>query len=209
VSYSIVKRLIDMLVSATVLLLLSPFWLLLAILIKLDSPGPVSFSQPAIGLNGSPFILHKFRTMRPGSAKRDMERLVERNFRFGEATGVDEKGPIYKTALSEPDRITRVGRFLRRTSLDEVLQFWNVLKGDMSLVGPRPALPYEARLYEDWQKQRFSVRPGLTGLYQVTARHRVPIEQMIRIDLQYIEQRSLWLDLTIIMKTPVAMLSGL
>jgi lipopolysaccharide/colanic/teichoic acid biosynthesis glycosyltransferase len=133
-----------------------------------------------------------------------------RNYSEGRATAVDEQGrPVFKTAFVDASRITRVGAFLRRSSLDEAPQFWNVLRGEMSVVGPRPALPYEAELYDEGQRRRFSVKPGLTGLYQVSARNRVPIGEMVRLDLEYAERQSLWLDLIIMAKTPVAMFSGI
>jgi lipopolysaccharide/colanic/teichoic acid biosynthesis glycosyltransferase len=122
---------------------------------------------------------------------------------------VKDGKPVYKTALVDQKRITRVGRLLRKSSLDELPQLWNIFRGDMSLVGPRPALPREVALYEQWQMQRFVVKPGLTGLYQVSARNHVPIDGMIRIDLQYIRSESFWADLRIILRTPFAMFRGL
>ena len=207
--YQMFKRIFDVMLSGLLLVLLSPVWLVLMVLIKLDSKGPVFFVQPVIGKNGATFFQYKFRSMLPNSRTFDHVADVERNFRNQQPTAADDKGPIFKTALVDQGRITRVGRFLRRTSLDEFPQIWNVLRGDMSFVGPRPSLPYEAQLYEDWQKQRFLVRPGLTGLYQVSARNRVPIEEMIRIDLEYVRRESLFLDLKILLKTPAAMLSGI
>ncbi len=199
----------DFVFSGLLLLLLTPLYALLAVLIKLDSNGPVFFVQRVLGQNGSEFRQYKFRSMLPDSQSEDHVSYVERNVRRREPTSVDEKGPIFKTALADRGRITFVGRFLRRGSLDELPQLWNIFRGEMSFVGPRPALPYEAGLYEEWQKQRFLEKPGLTGLYQVTARNRVPIEDMIRIDLEYIRRQSVWLDLKIILRTPSAMLSGL
>src|SRR5438270_5720256 len=207
--YQLCKRIVDFALSAVLFVILAPVWLVLALLIKLDSKGPVFFVQPALGYKEREFLLYKFRSMFPNSQQSDHFADVEQNFHRSEPTGADSKGPIFKTALTDESRITRVGRFLRRTSLDELPQIWNVLRGDMSFVGPRPALPYEARLYKEWQKQRFLVRPGLTGLYQVTARNRVPIDEMIHLDLEYIRRQSLWLDFKILLKTPAAMLSGL
>lgn len=202
------KRVIDFALSGILLFLLAPVWLVLTILIKLDSKGPVYYAHSVVGRNGTEFVMYKFRSMLPNSRREDHRADLERNFLGREPTGSDEKGAIYKSALTDQSRITTVGRLLRRLSLDELPQLWNVLRGEMSLVGPRPALPDEARLYDESQKVRFVVRPGLTGLYQVTARHRVPIEEMIRIDLEYIRRQSFWLDCKILLKTPVAMLSG-
>lgn len=207
--YQLCKRIVDFVSSGVLLVICAPIWLLLALLIKLDSKGPVFFVQPAVGYKEREFLLYKFRSMFPNSQQSDHFADVERNFHRNEPTAADSKGPVFKTALTDESRITRAGRFLRRTSLDELPQIWNVLRGDMSFIGPRPALPYEARLYKEWQKQRFLVRPGLTGLYQVTARNRVPIDEMIHLDLEYIRRQSLWLDLKILLKTPAAMLSGL
>lgn len=207
--YQLAKRTVDFALSIVLLVIFAPMWLVLAFLIKMDSKGPVFFIQPAMGYKEKEFLLYKFRSMLPNSRQSEHFADVERNFHRGEPTGSDSKGSIFKTALTDKSRITRVGRFLRRTSLDELPQIWNVFRGEMSFIGPRPALPHEARLYEDWQKQRFLVRPGLTGLYQVTARNRVPINDMIQLDLEYIRQQSLWLDFKILLRTPAAMLSGL
>ncbi|PYX63268.1 MAG: hypothetical protein DMG74_17650 [Acidobacteria bacterium] len=207
--YQVCKRMLDVVVSGVFLVLLTPVWLVLAILIKLDSTGPVFFVHPAVGRSGSEFVLYKFRSMLPASHIPDHIAHVESNLRRGESTCSDRMGPIFKTALTDQSRITRIGRFLRCTSLDELPQVWNVFRGDMSLVGPRPALPYEARLYDEWQKQRFMVKPGMTGWYQVTARNRVPIQEMIRLDLEYVRNQSMALDLKILLRTPVAMFSGM
>jgi lipopolysaccharide/colanic/teichoic acid biosynthesis glycosyltransferase len=206
--YQASKRILDFLLSVLLLVLLAPLWLVLLILIKLDSKGPAYYTQSVVGLNGAEFTMYKFRSMVPNSRREDHTVDLERNFLERIPTGSDEKGPIYKTALTDRSRITRIGRLLRRLSLDELPQLWNVVRGEMSLVGPRPALPEEARLYDDAQKGRFAVRPGMTGLYQVTARHRVPIEEMIRMDLEYIQEQSFWLDCKILLKTPIAMLGG-
>jgi lipopolysaccharide/colanic/teichoic acid biosynthesis glycosyltransferase len=207
--YQVGKRIFDVILSGFLLVLLAPVWLVLAALIKLDSMGPVFYVQSVVGRNGTEFLMYKFRSMLPNSRGEDHTADLERNFLSGEPTAADEIGPIYKTALTDQSRITRVGRFLRRTSLDELPQVWNVFRGDMSLVGPRPALPEEARMYSEAQRARFRVRPGITGLYQVTGRNRVPIEEMIRMDLEYIGQQSMWLDFKILLKTPLAMLSGM
>lgn len=208
--YRFIKRTLDLLISVAFLFLLLPLWLLIAVLIKLDSRGPVVFSNRVVGKDGRNFTLYKFRSMRPASNQDDHRLDVKRNLLEGRPTTEDDKGrPVFKTALVDASRITRVGKFLRRTSLDEAPQFWNVLRGEMSVVGPRPALPYEAELYDQAQRRRFAVKPGLTGLYQVSARNRVPISEMVRLDLEYAERQSLGLDLLIMAKTPMAMFSGI
>jgi lipopolysaccharide/colanic/teichoic acid biosynthesis glycosyltransferase len=207
--YEIGKRIFDLVLSGVLLVLLAPVWLALAILIKLDSRGPVYYTQSVLGRDGAEFTMYKFRSMAPNSRREDHTADLERNFFERKPTGRDEKGAIFKTVLTDESRITRVGRWLRRTSLDELPQMWNVLRGEMSLVGPRPALPEEAKLYDESQRARFAVRPGLTGLYQVTSRHRVPIEEMIQMDLEYVRRQSFWLDCKILLKTPAAMLSGI
>ncbi len=207
--YGLGKRLFDLLLSGVMLVLLSPLWLIIAFWISLDSRGPVFYVQTVLGLEGKLFHMYKFRSMLPNSCRQESLSDLEQNFFTRRPTASDEKGPIYKTAAADKNRITRVGRFLRETSLDELPQLWNVFCGDMSLVGPRPALPEEACLYNEHQRGRFAVRPGITGLYQVTARHRVPIQDMIEMDLEYVRRQSLRLDLEILFKTPAAMLSGL
>ena len=208
-AYRIVKRAFDIVVSIFLITLFSPMWVLLAILIKIDSLGPVLFVNRAIGLKGAQFSLLKFRSMH-AAIDGDIEfQDVHNNSRHGVPTRFQNGKPIYKTALVDEKRITRIGRFLRKSSLDEVPQLWNIFQGDMSMVGPRPALPREVAFYSEWQKQRFLVKPGLTGLYQVTARNHVPVEQMIRIDLEYVRTQSFWLDVQIICKTPFVMVKGL
>lgn len=199
------KRPLDVLAAGVLLLLSSPLWLLASLLIRLDSPGPIFYVQPAIGRGGRLFRFYKFRSMRIDGDNR-LHRRYLKAFVCGEPLPDDERDSrdgVYKMA-GDP-RVTRAGRLLRRTSLDELPQLINVLKGDMSLVGPRPPLPYEYELYDDRAKQRLAVRPGITGLYQITGRSRVPFEKMVEIDLDYIRRRSLWLDLSIMLWTPAAM----
>jgi exopolysaccharide biosynthesis polyprenyl glycosylphosphotransferase len=194
------KRTFDILVSALVIVLLFPLWLLLALLIKLDSRGPIFYTQERVGMDGRLFLLYKFRTM-VADADPEMHREYQRAFIAGraEANLGDAQKPTYK--LFADPRITRVGRFLRRTSLDEVPQLLNVLMGDMSVVGPRPPIPYEVEAYELWHRKRLDMKPGLTGLWQVSGRNRLPFEEMVRLDLFYIENWSLLLDLKIILRT--------
>ena len=203
----VLKRTFDLLVSALAILLLLPLWLLIALLIKLDSKGPVFYTQERVGMDGRLFLVFKFRTMKAG-AESDVHREYQRAFIAGhaEANLSDNGKPTYKL-LTDP-RITRVGKFLRRTSLDEVPQLLNVLMGDMSIVGPRPPIPYEVEAYELWHRKRLDMKPGLTGLWQVSGRNRLPFEEMVRLDLFYIENWSLLLDLKIILRTALVMLEG-
>lgn len=206
-SARLLKRTFDLLVSALAMALLSPLWILIAVLIKLDSKGKVFYSQERVGMDGRLFLLYKFRTMKAGSDS-ELHREYQKAFIAGraEANLGNEIKPTYKL-LSDP-RITRVGKLLRRTSLDEVPQLLNVLFGDMSLVGPRPPIPYEVEAYELWHRKRLDMKPGLTGLWQVSGRNRLPFEEMVRLDLFYIENWSLLLDLKIILRTGFVMIGG-
>lgn len=203
----ILKRTFDLIFAALAIILLSPLWLLIAVLIKLDSKGPVFYTQERVGMDGRLFLLYKFRTMQ-ANADAELHREYQRAFIAGraEANLGNEAKPTYKL-LADP-RITRVGRMLRRTSLDEVPQLLNVLSGDMSLVGPRPPIPYEVEAYELWHRKRLDMKPGLTGLWQVSGRNRLPFEEMVRLDLFYIENWSLLLDLKIIVRTGFVMIAG-
>jgi exopolysaccharide biosynthesis polyprenyl glycosylphosphotransferase len=191
------KRAIDIGISLFLLLLLVPLWILVAMAIKLTSPGPVVFLQERIGLNKRRFKIMKFRTM-VSNAERLIHQLESRN---------EVSGPVFK--IKNDPRITPIGRFLRRSSIDELPQLLNVLKGDMSLVGPRP-LPvrdYEG-FSEDWQRRRFSVKPGITCLWQVNGRSAISFDQWMLLDLKYMDEWSLWLDLKILMRTVPAVLRG-
>jgi exopolysaccharide biosynthesis polyprenyl glycosylphosphotransferase len=192
-----IKRALDVLVSTLLMLLLSPILITAAIAIKLTSPGPVFFVQDRIGLNKRKFRICKLRTM-----VRDAEKL-----QAGLELQNEVLGPVFK--IREDPRITPIGRFLRRSSIDELPQLFNVLKGDMSLVGPRP-LPLRdyAGFNEDWQRRRFSVKPGITCLWQVNGRSTVSFDQWMLLDLQYMDEWSLWLDLKILAKTVPAVLRG-
>jgi exopolysaccharide biosynthesis polyprenyl glycosylphosphotransferase len=201
----ILKRTFDIVCSALAFVVLFPFWLLLAILIKLDSKGPVFYTQERVGMDGRLFLLYKFRTM-IADADPEVHREYQRAFIAGraEANLDNAQKPTYK--LLADSRITRVGKLLRRTSLDEVPQLLNVLMGDMSIVGPRPPIPYEVEAYELWHRKRLDMKPGLTGLWQVSGRNRLPFEEMVRLDLFYIENWSLLLDLKIILRTGFVMI---
>jgi exopolysaccharide biosynthesis polyprenyl glycosylphosphotransferase len=201
------KRISDIVIASFTLALLSPFWLLLALLIKFDSKGPIFYTQERVGMDGRIFVVYKFRTMRM-DADSEVHREYQRKFIAGhaEANVGDANKPAYK--LRDDPRITRVGRGLRRLSLDEVPQLLNVLRGDMSIVGPRPPIPYEVEAYELRHRKRLDMKPGLTGLWQVSGRNRLPFEEMVKLDLFYIENWSLLFDLKIILRTVMVMLRG-
>lgn len=196
----LIKRILDIVLSTAALLFLSPVMILTAILIKLTSRGPVLFVQKRIGLNKRVFDIFKFRTM-----------VVDAEDKLAQLEDLNEvSGPVFK--IKHDPRVTAVGKFLRKTSIDELPQLFNVLKGDMSLVGPRP---WQLRDYElftqaspDWQRCRFSVRPGITCLWQVNGRNAIPFEQWMELDLQYVRKWSLWLDMQILAKTIPAVLKG-
>lgn len=203
------KRVLDITGSLFALAAFSPFLLVIAILIKLTSKGPVLFRQQRVGQYGRRFTFLKFRSMRTGNNHAVHEQYVKQLIagKNGCEQRPGQKQNVFK--LTNDSRITAVGRFLRRTSLDEFPQFLNVLKGDMSLVGPRPPIPYEVKCYDIWHKRRLlAVRPGITGLWQVTGRSRVGFDEMVRLDLKYARTWTLWLDLKILLRTPRAMLSG-
>jgi exopolysaccharide biosynthesis polyprenyl glycosylphosphotransferase len=202
------KRSMDLLLSLLVLSLGAPFFLAIGLLIKLTSKGPVFFRQQRIGENGRPFDCFKFRTMRSDTDDA-LHREFAQNFIQGrmEQTALDENGSsIYK--LQEDPRITAVGNFLRKTSLDELPQFINILRGEMTVVGPRPPVLYEYDCYEEWHKLRLKVKPGLTGLWQVSGRSTVTFHEMVMLDLYYIENWSLMLDVKIMLRTVPVMLAG-
>jgi exopolysaccharide biosynthesis polyprenyl glycosylphosphotransferase len=190
------KRIVDIALASLALLLVSPLLLAVAVAIKLEGRGPVFFRQTRIGLHGRPLNMVKFRTMVPG-AESLLAELIGANI---------ISGPAFK--LAADPRVTRVGRFLRRTSLDELPQFWNVLLGQMSVVGPRPPIPGEVAGYDLWHRRRLSMKPGITGLWQVSARLESEFDRWVELDLAYIDRWSLWLDLKIMARTVPAMLSG-
>jgi len=199
------KRAIDFLGSLAALILIAPAFLVIAILVKCTSEGPVFFCQTRVGRHGKEFRFYKFRTM---SANNDPH--IHREFVSKLITGgaqPDQAGGLYKMA-NDP-RVTPLGRFLRKSSLDELPQFFNVLLNDMSLVGPRPPLPYEYERYRTWHKRRvLELKPGITGLWQVEGRSRTTFDEMVRLDIRYAKRRSLWVDLKIMLQTPAAMFLG-
>jgi lipopolysaccharide/colanic/teichoic acid biosynthesis glycosyltransferase len=187
------------------MLVLLPIFVTLAILVKLTSRGPVFYCQKRVGQKGKLFDFYKFRSM---YVDNDPESHREYATQFIEGDPqVQQPNGLYK--LVNDPRVTRLGRFLRRSSLDELPQFFNVLRGDMSLVGPRPPLPYEFARYRTWHRRRvLEIRPGLTGLWQVRGRSRTTFEEMVRMDLHYARTWSLWMDIKIILQTPAAMFTA-
>ena len=194
----VLKRAFDVAGSAVLLVLTFPLFVAFAIWIKLDSPGPILFKQTRLGLDQRPFTALKFRTMRSGTSA-DEHRSYIRRAMTADPTG--EAADLYK--LERPDDVTRSGRFLRKSSLDELPQLLNVLRGDMSLVGPRPCIPYETELFEEHHFERFSVPAGLTGLWQVTARARSPFVEALELDVLYARSWSFWGDIVLLLKTPL------
>ncbi len=193
----VLKRILDIVISFVLLILLAPVFIVAALLVKLSSPGPVFFSQERVGFNKRRFLTYKFRTMIP-NAEQMMAQIEHLN---------EVSGPVFK--IKNDPRLSPVGKLLRRTSIDELPQLFNVLKGDMSLVGPRPMAvrDYEG-FSEDWQRRRFSVRPGITCLWQVNGRSSISFQQWMELDMQYIEQWSIWLDLKILARTIPAVMRG-
>lgn len=198
--YELAKRVLDITLAATALVVSAPILLFVAVLVRVTSRGPVLFRQTRVGRTGAPFLMLKFRTMRHGcddKTHRDYVRLLL-------ADQAPAHDGLYK--LVDDPRVTRVGAVLRRLSLDEVPQLLNVLKGDMSLVGPRPALDFEADLFPDWAAPRYLVAPGVTGLWQVSGRNRLTMLQGLELDVEYVERRSFVVDLLILARTVPAVL---
>lgn len=190
------KRLFDVVVSLVALAFASPLLLVTAAFIKLTSKGPVFFKQERCGKNGRRFTLYKFRSM-----------VVDAEARLEELKALNEmSGPVFK--IKNDPRLTRIGKFIRKTSIDEFPQFWNVLKGDMSIVGPRPPLPSEVQQYQPWHRRRLSMKPGITCIWQVSGRNEIDFDQWMRLDLQYIDRWSLWLDVKILFQTVKAVFSA-
>ena len=187
--YEVVKRLIDIVCSFLGVLMLSPLFIIIAIIIKITSKGPVFFSQKRVGKNGKEFDMYKFRSM-VVNAEELKEKLAAQN---------EMSGPMFK--MKDDPRVTKVGKFIRKTSLDELPQLWNVLKGDMSLVGPRPSLPKEVAQFDEWMYKRLEVKPGLTCYWQVSGRNNIDFEDWMKLDIKYVDERSTWIDIKLILKT--------
>src|SRR5579859_3853680 len=203
----LLKRCIDILGSAAALFFFSPVFAAVAIAVKLSSKGPALFKQERLGQHGKSFTVLKFRSMRTDCDAKIHEEYVSQ-FIAGQVDAVsDGEKPVFK--IQQDPRVTPIGRFLRKTSLDEFPQFWNVLKGEMSLVGPRPPVPYEFQVYDTWHRRRvLEVKPGVTGLWQVSGRSRTSFDDMVRLDVRYSQSWSLGLDIKILLATPRAVLGG-
>jgi lipopolysaccharide/colanic/teichoic acid biosynthesis glycosyltransferase len=203
----VAKRLIDIVGSAVAMVLLSPVFLVVAALVKLSSQGPIFFQQERLGQFGKPFTFLKFRSMYANNDRKIHQEFMKRVIK-GDHDGRAEGGSKAVYKMTNDPRVTKIGSILRRTSLDELPQFINVLRGDMSLVGPRPPIAYECQEYDIWHRRRvLEVKPGITGLWQVKGRSRVRFDDMVRLDLQYVRTWSLWLDLQILAQTPRALFS--
>ena len=187
--YEISKRAIDIIGAGSGLLLLSPVIAIVACAVKFTSKGTVFFSQKRVGKNGELFDMYKFRSM-VVNAEELKEKLAHQN---------EMSGPMFK--MKDDPRVTKVGKFIRKTSLDELPQLWNVLKGDMSLVGPRPSLPKEVAQFEKWMYKRLSVKPGLTCFWQVSGRNNIDFEDWMKLDIKYVDERNIWIDIKLIFKT--------
>ena len=208
-SSQLVKRCVDVCGSLAALIVASPLFLVMAAAIKLTSKGPVLFRQQRVGQYGRKFTFFKFRSMYVNN-NHEIHREFVKNLIAGSASDADAPSGEFKVfKLTNDPRITPVGSFLRRTSLDEMPQFLNVLKGEMSLVGPRPPIPYEVEAYDIWHRRRLlGVKPGITGLWQVNGRSRTTFDEMVRLDLKYARSWSIWMDLKILLATPRAVLAG-
>jgi len=202
------KRLSDLIIAVVAGMISLPIWSAVAIAVKLDSPGAVLFKQERVGMDGRVFLCYKFRSMRADSDESLHREAYQKNIDGHEAANAgDEDKPVFGKVKDDP-RITRVGRFIRRSSLDELPQLLNVIWGEMSIVGPRPPIPYEVEGYEKWHRKRLDMKPGITGLWQVSGRNRLTFEEMVRVDLYYIEHWSLLLDAKILLLTIPAVLRG-
>ena len=187
--YEIFKRIIDIIGAGLGLILLSPIIAIVACAVKVTSKGPIFFSQKRVGKNGELFEMYKFRSM-VVNAEELKENLEDQN---------EMSGPMFK--IKDDPRVTKVGKFIRKTSIDELPQLWNILKGDMSLVGPRPSLPKEVEQFDNWMFKRLSVRPGLTCYWQVSGRNNIDFEDWMKLDVKYVEERNNWIDIKLIFKT--------
>ncbi|GKX67445.1 sugar transferase [Inconstantimicrobium mannanitabidum] len=187
--YSAIKRIMDIVLSSLGIIVLSPLLLIVAIAIKLESRGPIVFVQERVGMKGKRFKMYKFRSMVPDAEemKKNLEKCNEMS------------GPMFK--MKEDPRVTRIGRFIRKTSIDELPQFLNVIKGEMSIVGPRPSLPKEVDQFEPWMLERLEVKPGITCIWQVSGRNDVSFKKWMEMDINYVHRKSIALDIKLILKT--------
>jgi lipopolysaccharide/colanic/teichoic acid biosynthesis glycosyltransferase len=203
--YPIFKRVAETVMSIVLLILLAPLFLLLTLSIRWDSPGPALFRQTRIGKGGKPFTFYKFRTM-----FQDIDRSAHQTFLKAYVNGELASGTngqnVYKPI--QANQITRVGRLLRKTSLDELPQLFNIIKGEMSFIGPRPNIPAEVEAYKDWHRKRLEVLPGITGLAQINGRSTIAFDQIVRYDIEYVENAGLLMDLKVVWRTIPAALLG-
>lgn len=188
-AYHVIKRTMDVLGALFGLVVLSPILLIIAILVKLESKGPIVFSQERVGLNGKTFKMYKFRSM-VTNAEEILDKLRHKN---------EMSGPMFK--IKDDPRITKIGKVIRKTSIDELPQLFNVLKGEMTLVGPRPSLPREVVHFTEYQKLRLLAKPGLTCYWQVSGRNNIDFEEWMELDIKYVRERSTWIDIKLIFKT--------
>jgi exopolysaccharide biosynthesis polyprenyl glycosylphosphotransferase len=188
-AYLFTKRIFDMICSTIAIIVLSPLLLIVAVLIKIDSKGPIFFKQKRCGKDGKEFSMLKFRSM-ICNAEDYLDKLQNQN---------EQTGPVFK--IKDDPRITKIGKFIRKTSIDELPQLFNIIKGDMSIVGPRPPIPTEVEQYTDYQKLRLSVKPGLTCYWQVMGRNSIGFDEWVKLDIKYIQERCVLLDLILIFKT--------
>lgn len=193
-AYNIIKRAFDIIFAVACIIVFTPFMLVVAAIIKIDSRGSILFKQPRVGKNGKQFVIYKFRSM-CSDAESKIEQLKKHN---------EKDGPIFK--IHDDPRITRFGRIMRKTSIDELPQLFNILRGDMTFVGPRPPLPREVEQYNDYQRQRLSVKPGLTCYWQISGRSMIGFDEWIELDLKYIRERGILTDIKILLKTFPAVL---
>ena len=201
------KRALDLILTFLILIAFSPWLLLIMLAIKIGSPGPVFHKQIRLGERGKPFRFYKFRSMSVNTDDAEHRSYVKNLIKAGSPYRVDENDkPLFK--ISDDGRVTRVGKLIRRYSVDEFPQLLNVLRGEMSLVGPRPPLPHEYKDYSDWYRKRLDGTPGITGLWQVSGKNRISFEDMVRLDIYYLKNWSLWLDIKIILRTIPTMLRG-
>jgi lipopolysaccharide/colanic/teichoic acid biosynthesis glycosyltransferase len=201
----VTRRVAELVLATVLLVLMAPVMALIALAIRIDSPGPVLFRQRRVGRGMHEFTVLKFRSMRAAADSAPHREYVRELIARG-ADSETAEGGLYKLAVD--DRVTTIGRWLRKTSLDELPQLWNVVRGQMSMVGPRPVIPYEVEQYPEWYLARFAVRPGITGLWQVNGRNQRTYEEMVEFDIQYAERQSLRLDVLILAKTLWVVMSG-
>ncbi len=195
------KRFLDIVGASVGLIVLSPLFLLLAVFIKIVSPGPVFFKQQRIGAGGKPFLFWKFRTMRVNADTQVHQKYLAELIKSSEKGGNNAK-PMNK--LENDPRVIPFGKYIRKSCLDELPQLINVLRGEMSLVGPRPPIPYEVQEYANWHRERLDIVPGMTGLWQVSGKNRLSFTEMLRLDIRYMKKATVWTDLKILFKTPSA-----